>query len=164
MTLADVEVLTDRAHKAAPPVIPQGADPAPVTRGQILRLQSSMAPIAEAMPEPEHRFTPGLYIRTFRMPAGALVVGKTHLHAHPLFIQSGHALIVSEFGRQEVLAGDFSISKPGAKRIVYAFEPTVFTTVHANPDDSEDIEVIEPRHIKPESPEEIEAAVRGLLR
>jgi hypothetical protein len=114
-------------------------------------------------PHVDH-FAPGLYLREFRMPAYSLVVGKTHLHAHPMLVTKGRALVVSEFGREEVSAGYIAISQPGAKRVVLALEETVFVTVHANPDDCRDLDVIETRTIRPEDPAEIEAAVRELLR
>lgn len=116
----------------------------------------------EMFPHFDH-FAPGVYLREFHMQAGDLVVGKTHLHAHPMLVLKGRALVVSEFGRQEVAAGHISISQPGAKRVVLALEDTVFCTVHPNPDDCRDMGVIEARTIKPESPEEIEAAMRELL-
>jgi quercetin dioxygenase-like cupin family protein len=119
---------------------------------------------ADAMPQHINYFAPGVYVREFPMPAGMLVVGKTHMHAHPMMVLKGRALVFSEFGKQEVEAGHISISQPGAKRVVLALEDTIFATVHANPDDGRDMEVIEARTIRPESPEEIEAAVRGLLR
>jgi hypothetical protein len=151
------------AHEAPPACVPTGDTP-PATRGQILRLQQAMLPHAcEMFPHVDH-FAPGLYLREFRMPPNSLVVGKTHLHAHPMLVTKGRAVVVSEFGREEVEAGYISISQPGAKRVVLALEETVFVTVHANPDDCRDMDVIETRTIRPEDPAEIEAALRELLR
>lgn len=160
---AALEVLPAVAHEATPASVPTIADAPPATRGQILRLQQSMLPHAcEMFPHIDH-FAPGLYLREFRMPAGSLVVGKTHRHAHPMLVTKGRAIVVSVFGRQVVEAGHVSISQPGAKRVVLALEDTVFITVHANPDDCRDLDVIETRTIRPEDPAEIEAAVRELL-
>lgn len=165
--LDPAEVLTVAAHEAqSEPFALTPSDEAPPapTRGQILRLQQAMAPLAEEMNPAEHLFAPGMYIRKWTGRKGDLVVGKTHRHAHPMFVLKGRALVFSEFGRQEVEAGHVSISQPGAKRVVLCLEETVFATVHVNADDTTDVDVIETRHIEPESPEEIEAAVRGLLR
>lgn len=153
------EILTIRPHEID--AQPQAA--LLPSRDKILRLQLSMLPMAEAMPEPEHIFTPGIYVRQFTMPKGALVVGKTHLHAHPLFIQRGHALVISENARREVRTGDLLISQPGDKRVVYTYEETVFTTVHANPSDTQDLAELEAQVIKPETPEELEAVLMGAL-
>lgn len=46
------------------------------TREQIVALQESMVPIACEMPEPNHFFAPGMYLRELTVPAGMLLVGK----------------------------------------------------------------------------------------
>lgn len=120
------------------------------TRETIEALQVSMIEYACKQPEPIHLFAPGLYLRELTVPAGMLIVGKTHRFAHFLLVMSGHALIVSEFGRDELTAGHISVSEPGVKRVVLAFKDTRFITIHHNPDDIEDLELIEAQHIVPE--------------
>lgn len=127
------------------------------TRDQIFRLQASMEPIAAPMPEPQHYFAPGMYLRRLVVPAGALVVGKTHRFDHFLIVTSGRSIVISEFGRQEVGPGHVSVSKAGVKRVVMALEDTDFLTVHLNEGDSQDLEVIEAAHIVPDV-EELAAA------
>ena len=53
--------------------------------------------------------------------------------------------------RRKFEAGDVFISEPGAKRAGYAIEDTVFINVHANPDDCQDMAVLESRLITPET-------------
>lgn len=120
------------------------------TREQIVRLQEAMLPVACDMPEAEHFFAPGMYGRRFAMPAGMLVVGKTHRHAHLMMVLKGKATVITEFGREEVSAGYVSTSQPGAKRVVLAHEDTIFMTVHLNHSDTQDLSVIEAEHIVPE--------------
>jgi len=120
------------------------------SRDDIVRLQDAMKPISVEMPEPIHRFAPGMYARELTVPAGMLIVGKIHKHDHFLFVLSGKAEIASEFGKDMVETGHFSISKAGVKRVVLALEDTVFMTVHANKEDSEDLEIIEAEHIESE--------------
>lgn len=146
-----------------PAVRPTDLPQAPVTRGQILRLEQAMLPHSCVGPEAVHHFAPGMYLREFTMPAGMLVTGKTHRHAHFLMVSKGRALVHSEFGRQEVEAGHISVSQPGVKRVVYALEETTFVCIHANPDDTQDLELIEARQIVAQAPEEIEHALQGLL-
>lgn len=121
------------------------------TRAQIEYLQAQMMPIAAAMPAAVHHFAPGMYGREFTMPAGMTVVGKVHRHGHLMMVVKGRATVVDEFGRYEVSAGFVQSSRPGAKRVVHAHEETTFVTVHLNPQDTQDIEVIEFDHIEPES-------------
>jgi hypothetical protein len=116
----------------------------------IQRLQSEMVPLRCDLPEPEHIFHDGWYERRLLVPAGMLIVGKTHRHDHPVGVIYGHALIVSEFGRQEVGAGFLDVSSAGVKRVVLAFEDTLFFTLHANPTNTRDLVAIEAEHIEPE--------------
>ena len=132
------------------------------TREQILRLQSAMIPHATTMPEPGHLFAPGMYLRTLEIPAGMLVVGKTHRHDHFVMLLRGRALVVSEFVRNEVTAGYVAVSKAGVKRVVIALEDALFATVHLNATDTEDLSVIEAEHIAPDTAE-MEHVMRGVL-
>jgi hypothetical protein len=125
----------------------------PPSRERIERLQAEMLPHACAMPQAVHHFAPGMYGREFSMPAGMLVVGKIHRHAHLMMCVKGRATVVDEFGRYEVSAGFVQTSKPGAKRVVLAHEDTVFVTVHLNPSDTQDLCAIEAEHIEPEADE-----------
>lgn len=120
------------------------------TRADIVRLQSAMVPIQTAQPEPEHVFHDGWYERRLLIPEGMLVVGKTHRHIHPVGVISGRALLISQFGREEVTAGYFSASLPGVKRIVLAIEDTLFVTLHRNESNTRDLVQIEADHIAPE--------------
>lgn len=121
------------------------------TRAMIQRLQSEMVPIQTEMPVPEHIFHDGWYERRLLVPAGMLIVGKTHRHEHPVGVIHGHALIVSEFGWQEVTSGFLDVSAAGVKRIVLAIEDTLFFTLHANPSNTRDLVRIEADHIEPEA-------------
>lgn len=120
------------------------------TREQITRLQSAMVPLQCEQPVPGHHFAPGMYLRELTVPAGMVIVGKIHKHAHFLLVISGLARVVSEFGDEIVGAGYIAVSQPGVKRVVHAIEETHFVTVHVNKEDSQDLEFIEAEHIEPE--------------
>ena len=120
------------------------------SKEKIQQLQQSMLEIRCDMPEAKHHFIPGVYCREFTMPAGMLVVGKIHKHAHPMMVIKGRAEIVTEFGRDIVETGFCAVSPPGAKRVVLAIEETTFMTFHHNLDDCDDLKIIEERHIEDE--------------
>lgn len=120
------------------------------SREDIVRLQDAMIPIRCEQPDPIHHFCTGMYARELTIPAGMLIVGKIHKHDHFLFVLSGKAEIASEFGKEIVETGHFSISKAGVKRVVLAIEDTKFMTIHSNKYDSTDLDVIENEHIEPE--------------
>lgn len=120
------------------------------TRDEIVRLQSAMVPLQSPQPEPEHIFHDGWYERRLLVPAGMLIVGKTHRHQHIVGVICGHALLISQFKRDEVRGGYIGASEPGVKRIVLAFENTLFVTLHRNPSNTRDLALIEAEHIAPE--------------
>lgn len=131
---------------------------------KIQELQNSMLEIRTDMPDPRHLFAPGMYGRELIIPAGMLVVGKIHKHSHLLMVLKGRSIIISQFGREIVEAGYFSVSQPGVKRVVLALEDTIFVTVHHNPEDIEDLEVIERQHIEDENFSlDYHKAIQGLL-
>lgn len=141
----DDEMLTiAETHEA------QAQDAAIPSREKILKLQQAMLPFQSEQPEPSHFFAPGMYLRELVVPAGMLIVGKIHKHAHFLLVLKGKAEVISEFGRMTVEAGHISISPAGVKRVVLALEDTQFVTVHVNKEDSQDLVVIEAEHIEPE--------------
>ena len=82
-------------------------------------------------PPLKHSFVDGVYVREITLPAGAIIVGKIHRHAHLNFITRGRVRCVTEGKGVEELVGPCSmISEVGTKRVLYVYEETVWTTVH----------------------------------
>lgn len=121
-----------------------------LTRAKIIELQAALVPIQCDPPAPVHRFAPGMYMRELTVPAGTVLVGKIHRHDHFLMVMSGVAIVKSEFGDDVVYPGYIATSRAGVKRVVLAVTDTRFITIHHNPDDGEDLEIIEANHIEPE--------------
>ena len=90
-----------------------------------------------------HHFAPGNYARECHLPAGAVVIGKVHRHAHVNVISKGKVTVATAEGVFDYEAPLTFISEPGAKRALIVHEDTVWTTVHTNPDDGQDLAVIE---------------------
>lgn len=91
----------------------------------------------------DHYFAPNVYGRRMLLPAGSTIVGKVHRHAHLNVVISGHAIVATPFGREEVRGGDVFVSKPGTKRAVTALVDTVWLTIHPNETDTQDLAEIE---------------------
>lgn len=117
---------------------PSGVSPfAVATRGDIVRLE---AWVKSKLPDPdrsyddifpvEHFFAPHLYARQMTIPAGSLIIGKIHKHAHINTVSKGKIKVFSEFGTKIVEAPCTFISEPGIKRVGVAMEETVWTTYH----------------------------------
>lgn len=88
-----------------------------------------------------HIFAPGAYAREMLIPAGTVIIGKIHKHAHLNFITKGRARVVTEFGPMEIEAPHTFVSEPGTKRVVHALEDVLWTTVHVT--DETDLAKIE---------------------
>lgn len=99
-----------------------------------------------------HHFCAGLYAREFYLPAGAVVVGKTHAKESFFLMIRGEASFSTADGTvQRIRAPYMAVTQPGSKRVVLAHEDTVFLTFHPNPDDVQDLEILEQRFIVPEA-------------
>lgn len=99
----------------------------------------------------KHIFTEGIYVRELFIPAGVWLTSKIHLTEHPFFLSKGRvAVYVGGDEAVQVLEAPYcGITKPGTRRIIHAQEDSVWTTVHANPDNERDPLKIEARIIEP---------------
>ncbi len=92
----------------------------------------------------KHSFADGIYVREITIPAGMILTGKVHKHAHPNFLLKGEVEVFTESGGSERLIAPCSmISKAGTKRIVHTLTQVVWTTVHHNPNNITDIDKLE---------------------
>jgi hypothetical protein len=115
-------------------------------REAILRLQDAIIDegrdVGPASCPVKHHFAPGSYGREMTLPAGLVVVGKIHKHAHINVISKGRVQVFTEQeGVLELAAPCTFVSSPGTKRVVYVLEETVWTTVHVT--DKTDLAEIE---------------------
>ena len=90
-----------------------------------------------------HTFSDGIYVRQIEIPAGMFVTGRIHKHDHPNFLLKGEVLVITESGREHLVAPVSMISKPGTKRALYSITDLVWTTVHLNPTNTQDIDELE---------------------
>lgn len=93
--------------------------------------------------EPVHRFADGLYSREITIPKGTLLTGLIHKFEHINIISKGKILVLTEDGPKTITAPHTMVSQPGTKRVGYAIEDTVWTTVHASPKNETDIQKLE---------------------
>lgn len=92
-----------------------------------------------------HHFFPGIYIRECFMPAGAFVLGHEHLTEHANIILKGRARVTVGGEVQLIEAGTMIGSGPGVRKTLFILEDMIWQTVHANPDNCTDIDVLEAR-------------------
>jgi hypothetical protein len=110
----------------------------------IFRLQQEMESLPEQMhidPPVKHYFAPGVYAREMIIPKGCLIVGKIHKHEHLNIISYGHVSVSTYEGVKSYMGPLTMTSPKGVKRVVYAHEETMWTTIHLT--EETDLEKIE---------------------
>lgn len=90
-----------------------------------------------------HHFAPGVYMRELFIPKGVLLTGKIHKTEHLNILSQGKLSVWTEDGMKTLLASTVLKSLPGAKRVGYAHEDSVWITVHHNPEDEKNVERLE---------------------
>lgn len=77
--------------------------------------------------------TPGLYTRQLTIPAETLITSAVHKTCHPFVITKGVVTVYNTFDNSQTLykAGDRGITYPGARRVLYTHEETIWMTFHS---------------------------------
>lgn len=91
----------------------------------------------------KHSFADGIYIREMGMKKGQLGFSAIHKHSYGFFLLSGILASSKEDGIETFEAPCYIVSPRGTKRIVYAIEDCIITTVHANPTNTQDLKELE---------------------
>lgn len=102
----------------------------------------------------DHSFPPGMYVRSVFLPAGSLLVGKLHRYAHHNYISQGRVTVLTEaHGLQTLTAPCQMLSPAACKRLIYAHEDTIWTVMHPNTSNTQDLGLLELEHIAGTYPE-----------
>ena len=102
----------------------------PEFREKVLQLQNEMVSLEQVECPVNHHFSGDSYAREITLPAGSLVVGKIHRHAHVNVISKGECIVLTESGVKHLKAPLTFVSEPETKRIVYSVSEVVWTTIH----------------------------------
>lgn len=123
-----------------------------VTREAIHRFEAELFKLPTQITlRVDHHFTRGVYVRTMYIPGGVALAG--HIHRFPCIsiVQKGDIIVATEQHGAVRLKAPTTLETPaGIKRVGYAIEDTIFTTVHANPTDDKDVERLEAFLIAPD--------------
>jgi hypothetical protein len=120
-------------------------------REQILALEDRLRELPQLDIKTTHRFSKGLYAREIFIPKGTVLVGKVHRFENLNIISQGDITVLTEDGALRIKAPFTVVSPPLTKRVGYAHEDTVWTTVHAT--DETDPEKLEDELICPTFPD-----------
>jgi len=129
-------------------------------RDNILALEQLMLDQPQVEIEPTHYFADGIYAREIVIPAGTLLTGKIHRTRHLNIVSKGKIAVVTEDGQKIIEAPCTFVAEAGTKRVGFALEDTVWTTIHASQET--DLEKLETELIAP-SFEALEAELKPLI-
>ena len=107
-----------------------------------------------------HRFTDGIYVREIFMPKGTLLTSKIHKTRHQFMVLKGEVSVLDEQGNEvRITAPHIGITEIGTRRVLFIHEDCVWATVHANPDNENEVE-IEARIIEPHDNELLSEGIK----
>ena len=96
----------------------------------------------------KHTFSNGIYARELTIPAGGLIVGKVHKTQHHNFLLQGEIIVLTEKGGVKLLQAPCTmVSEPGTQRVGYALTETVWTAVHSNESNTQDLDLLEEENV-----------------
>jgi quercetin dioxygenase-like cupin family protein len=89
-----------------------------------------------------HHFSAGVYARELFIPKGTVLTGHIHKYTNLNIMSQGELSILMEDGSVKRVKAPFTVvSPPGTKRLAYAHEDTIWTTIHGTEQtDVDDIE------------------------
>lgn len=114
-------------------------------RLKIQEFQNQVAKLEQVDLKVNHHFSKDTYARELLIPAGIVLVGKIHKHENLNIISKGKITVVSIEGIKTIEAPCTFVSTPGVKRVGFAHEDTVWTTIHGTSET--DLEKIEDQFI-----------------
>lgn len=97
-----------------------------------------------------NHFSEGVYLRELRIPKGNYGVGKIHKTRHLNLIVSGECTIWTNHGKMRLKGPAVFESLADEQKVAYAHTDVVYMTIHPNPDNETDMDVLEGRFIHPE--------------
>lgn len=115
-----------------PAIVDQELDEQARLRDHRERVHAFEEIMRKAEPRPievKHHFAHGVYAREVFLPKDTLATGRIHKFSQVNIISQGEISVLTENGPIRLKAPATVISPPGTKRLVYAHEDTVWTTI-----------------------------------
>lgn len=118
-------------------------DPRATMRRRIYALEAEILDQPQVDCPVTHHYAPGIYVREMRVPPFTVLTGAVHKTEHLAMLIQGRIEVLTEDGLQILEAPCTILSRPGIKRVGRTFEEgATWSTIHANPDDCRDMDVI----------------------
>lgn len=110
-------------------------------RSKVFEAEALMLKMPQLELPVTHHFARGVYARELFIPKGTILTGKIHKYPQLNILSQGDISVLTEDGVKRVQAPFHIISPAGTKRIAYAHEDCVWTTIHGT--EETDLEKIE---------------------
>lgn len=101
------------------------------TRDRVNIIEAEMLKQPQLELPVKHHFWPGGYARELTIPKGTILTGKIHKYPQLNILSKGEISVLTENGMVRIKAPFHIVSPAGTKRIAYAHEECVWTTIHA---------------------------------
>jgi hypothetical protein len=112
-------------------------------RARIYDLEDELRQLPQTDCPVVHHYAPGIYVREMTVPPWTVLTGAVHKTEHLAMLIKGRIEVLTEDGLQVLEAPCTILSRPGIKRVGRTFEEgAVWSTIHANPDDCRDMDVL----------------------
>lgn len=112
----------------------------PPSRERVEQIEQLILQTPQVDLKTTHELSGGVYARTIIIPAGTVLTGAAHKKDH-LNIMQGDITVSTDHGMKRMTGQHVIPTKAGYKRIGYAHEDTIWTTVcHTDLMDVEEIE------------------------
>jgi hypothetical protein len=103
----------------------------------------SLPPEQRVELETTHHFSPGVYTRTMKAPAGSIIIGHKHHTEFLNIVEKGVIQVCGNGDTVTLMEGDKVTSRAGIRKVGLAMTDVVWTTVHENPTNERDIDKLE---------------------
>ena len=77
----------------------------------------------------ENFFGPNVYIKQVTMPAGSVIIGKSHKIEHICNMISGRMILVDSNGDKKELVAPMTFVSPKGRKVAYIVETVVFQNI-----------------------------------
>jgi hypothetical protein len=123
-------------------------------RLKVMQVEAMMLQMPQVEMPVKHHFSQGVYARELHIPKGTILTGKIHKFPQLNILSKGEISVLTEDGIKRVSAPFHVVSPAGTKRIAYAHEDCVWTTIHGT--EENDLEKIEAHFIAQSETEYLE--------
>jgi hypothetical protein len=116
----------DVLHERALAVIPSNP-----TLADVRRVEALLMTLPQAAVRSVNHHAPDVCVREGFIPAGTIVTGRMHRHAHLCILASGTIEVSTDNGMQRLTGPLVIHSEAGTKRIAHAITDVVWYAIHA---------------------------------